>query len=152
MFKDTKCSFNTILVVRNILPEIVLKDDEVDKYLSDHLIKALVHVLMEDYFTETHNEAAMALTTLYCALRSKNDYPARAMMTYLSNVTSHDVANFESSLINSKSLRHQRSALLELIKVNKNPNSIENGDEMSKRKKQLEEAINNRKSQLVLMS
>lgn len=145
MFKDTKCSFNTILVVRNILPEIVLKDDEVDKYLSDHLIKALVHVLMEDYFTETHNEAAMALTTLYCALRSKNDYPARAMMTYLSNVTSHDVANFESSLINSKSLRHQRSALLELIKVNKNPNSIENGDEMSKRKKQLEEAINNRK-------
>lgn len=40
LFKDTKCSFNTILVIRNILPDVVLKDDEVDKYLSDHLIKS----------------------------------------------------------------------------------------------------------------
>lgn len=67
------------------------------------------------------------------------------MMSYLTNVTSQDVASFETSLINSKSLRHQRSALLELVRVNKNQNSIENGDEMSKRKKQLEEAIKNKK-------
>ena len=71
LFKDTKCSFNTILVIRNILPDVVLKDDEVDKYLSDHLIKSLLQVLLDDYFAETHSEAAIALTTLYCALRSK---------------------------------------------------------------------------------
>ncbi|KAL6451825.1 MSN5 Protein MSN5 [Candida maltosa Xu316] len=141
MLKDTKCSFNTILVIRNILPQIVTKDDEVDKYLADHLIHALLEVLMDNYFIETHNEAATALTTLYCSLRSKSDYPARVVMSCLKNLTTHDITVFESSLINSKSLRHQRAALLELVKNNKS--GI--GDEMSKRKKDLEAAINRKK-------
>lgn len=136
-FKDTKCSFNTILVIRNLLSDIVLKDDEVDKYLCDNLIKALLHVLMEDYFVETHSEAALALTTLYCALRSKNDYPARIIIDILPNITTQHVSDFENLLVNSKSLKHQRSALLELIRISKEKESNEE-DELAKRKKQLE--------------
>ncbi len=142
LFKDTKCSFNTILVIRNILPDVVLKDDEVDKYLSDHLIKSLLQVLLDDYFAETHSEAAIALTTLYCALRSKNDYPARILIQNLQNINTRDISSFESQLVNSKSLRHQRGALLDLVRRSKNQEI----DEMSKRKKELEAvSIANRK-------
>lgn len=144
--KDTKCSFNTILVTRNILPGIVLKDDEVDKYLCDTLMKALFKVLMDDYFVETHTEAATALTTLYCALRSKNDYPVKVMLECLPNITADQVGNFETLLVGSRSLRHQRSALLELVSIAKS-NLLESPEdaELGYRKKQLEAASANRK-------
>lgn len=150
-FKDTKCLFNTILVVRNVLQDIVLKDDEVDRYICDNLIKALLQVLLDDYFVETHGEAAVALATLYCALRSKNDYPARILTQYLPNITTQHVSNFERLLVSSKCLKHQRSALLELVRILK-----ENGgadfDDMSKRKKQLEVAQRKKKTAGDLMN
>lgn len=148
MFKDTKCSFNTILVVRNVLSEILLKDDEVDKFLCDNLIKALIGVLNDDYFVETHSEAATALTTLYCALRSKNDYPARMLVSQLPNITTSHISNFENLLVNSKSLKHQRSAVLELIKISKEKFSDGDRDEMKERKKQLEAAARARTKKL----
>ncbi|CCE80019.1 Piso0_003115 [Millerozyma farinosa CBS 7064] len=143
MFKDTKCSFNTILVVRNLLPDILLKHDDVDKFLCENLIKALLTVLMDDYFVETYSEAAISLTTLYCSLRSKNDYPARIFVETLPNITTQHISNFESLLVSSKSLKHQRSALLELIRIAKE--SDQDDDYMSKRKKQLEDVIAMRK-------
>lgn len=144
--KDTKCSFNTILIMRNILPGIVLKDDDVDKYLCDTFMKSLLQVMMDDYFVETHSEAATCLTTLYCALRSKNDYPARILIATLPNVTSLHVGNFETLLVGSRSLRHQRSALLELIRLAKNnPLELSEDAELKFRKKQLEAAAINRK-------
>ncbi|EGV61494.1 hypothetical protein CANTEDRAFT_108616 [Yamadazyma tenuis ATCC 10573] len=148
MFKDTKCSFNTILVMRNVLTEILLKDDEVDKFLCDNLIKALLRVLTDDYFVETHSEAATALTTLYCALRSKNDYPARILVENLPNISTAHISNFENLLVNSKSLKHQRSALLELIKIPKDKFSGNDQEEMKERKKQLEAASNARTKKL----
>ncbi|CAK9441241.1 uncharacterized protein LODBEIA_P51100 [Lodderomyces beijingensis] len=135
--KDTKCSFNTILVVRNILNEVTSKDDEVDKFLCDNLIPALLKVLLDDYFVETHGEAALALTTLYCQLRSKNDYAARVLMQNLPNIKAQHISNFESMLVSSKSLRHQRAALLELVKISKDSEGYED-DEMNKRKKELD--------------
>ncbi|CAI5759405.1 unnamed protein product [Candida verbasci] len=150
-FKDTKCSFNTILVIRNILQDIVLKDDEVDKYLCDHLIKSLLQVLLDDYFVETHSEAAIALTTLYCSLRSKNDYPARILIQCLPNITTQHITNFESLLVSSKSLRHQRSSLLELIKISKDDGTNDN-DEMNKRNKELENVQQRKKKSFDVMN
>lgn len=148
--KDTKCSFNTILVARNILPGIVLKDDDVDKYLCETFMKSLLQVMMDDYFVETHSEAATALTTLYCALRSKNDYPARILISTLPNITSQHVSNFETLLVGSRSLRHQRSALLELVRIAKT-NLLELLDdaELKYRKKQLEAAAVSRKKKTI---
>ena len=143
-FKDTKCSFNTILVIRNILADITSKDDEVDKFLTENLIKSLVRVLLDDYFIETHSEAALVLTTLYCQLRSKNDYAARVLMQRLPNIKPHHISNFEQLLVSSKSLRHQRSALLELIKISKDNGSYEE-DDMSKRKKELDQVAKRKK-------
>lgn len=140
-FKDTKCSFNTILVIRNILPDILLKDEEVDKYLCENLIKSLVQVLMDDYFVETHSEAAVAFTTLYCILRSKNDHPARVLIQVFPSATTNHICNFESLLINSKSFKGQKTALLELVKLIKDPAQFSTDEELRKRKEQLEDGV-----------
>lgn len=139
--KDTKCSFNTILVVRSILPSIITKDEEVDKYLCFTFIKTLLKVLMDDYFAETHSEAATVLTTLYCALRAKNNLPAQVFLETLPNINTQHMNNFETLLVGSRSLKHQRSALLELVRISKTSqlDSVED-DELKYRKKQLEEA------------
>lgn len=139
-YKDTKCAFNTILVVRNFIPGIVLKDDAVDKFLCDHLLKALLNVLLDDYFVETHSEAATTLTSLYCALRSKSDYPAQLFMSAMPKLNSQHISNFESLLVSSRSLRHQRSALLELIGIAKTGTDNSEETELKMRKKDLENA------------
>lgn len=139
--KDTKCSFNTILVVRNILPSIISKDDEVDKYLCFTFMKALLKVIMDDYFAETHSEAATVLTTLYCALRAKNDLPAQVLLEALPNITTQHMNNFETLLVGSRSLKHQRSALLELVRISVTSQlDTAEDDDLKYRKKQLEEA------------
>lgn len=148
-FKDTKCSFNTILIARNILPEIVYKDDNVDKYLCETFMKSLLCVIMDDYFVETHSEAGTALTTLYCALRSKNDLPVQVLLGALPNITPQHMSNFETLLVGSRSLRHQRSALLELIRIAKtNELDASEESELKDRKKQLEEASVQRKKRI----
>lgn len=140
-FKDTKCLFNTVLIVRNILHDILLKDDEVDRFLCDHLIKALVTVLKDDYFYETHSEAAVTLTTIYCTLRLKTDYPARALMEYLPNVNTTHLAKFEHMLVNAKNLKLQRGSLMELIRtLTYGDAPIAAQDDMARRSKQLERA------------
>lgn len=147
--KDTKCSFNTILVARNVLQGIILKDNDIDKYLCDVFMKSMLEVLMDDYFVETHSEAAAALTILYCALRSKSDYPARVLMSILPNITSMHISNFENLLVGSKSLRHQRSALLELVRIAKT-NQMESLEdvELKNRKKELEGVSINKKKKM----
>lgn len=137
--KDTKCSFNTILVVRSILPSIVSKDDEVDKFLCFTFMKTLIKVMMDDYFAETHSEAATVLTTLYCALRAKNDLPAQVLLETLPNITAQHMNNFEALLVGSRSLKHQRAALLELVRIAMTCQDSAEDDELKYRKKQLEE-------------
>lgn len=148
--KDTKCSFNTILVVRSILPSIVAKDDEVDKYLCFTFMKTLLKVIMDEYFAETHSEAATVLTTLYCALRAKNDLPAQVMLETLPNITTQHMNNFETLLVGSRSLKHQRAALLELVHVSLASQRDSNeDDELKFRKKQLEEASSSLKKKVL---
>ena len=137
--KDSKCSFNTLLVVRSILPAIVSKDDEVDKYLCCTFMNTLVGVLTDDYFAETHLETATVLTTLYCSLRAKNDLPAQFLLGRLPNVTPQQMANFETLLARLRSLKHQRAALMELVRLSKTGEDFGGDDELKMRKKRLEE-------------
>ncbi|ODQ80737.1 hypothetical protein BABINDRAFT_60791 [Babjeviella inositovora NRRL Y-12698] len=137
LVKDSKCCFNTVLVVRFIMDEVTLKDDEVDKYLCDHLMKALLSVLTDDYFADAHSEAAYALITLYVKLRSKSNYPLRVLSEQLPSLPSSKFAQFENTLATSSSLRLQRSALLELLATLKEKDE---GSAKQQRKKELENA------------
>ena len=59
------------------------------------------------------------------------------MILSLDNITAQHISNFESLLGSSKSLKHQRSALLELIRISKD-GAVDNDGELKERKKQLD--------------
>lgn len=59
-------------------------------------------------------------------------------MEALPNITSLHISNFENLLVGSRSLRHQRMALLELVRISKADQIEASEDEMKLRKKQLE--------------
>lgn len=116
-FKDVRCSFNCCLILRNILPHILLKDNEVDCFLCDNLTKTCLQILNDPYFADVHNEAGYILTTLYTILRSKTQRPLETLSQLLPNVTSQEFEDFENRLSNPKSLRQQRGVFLEFLSL-----------------------------------
>ncbi|KAH3669108.1 hypothetical protein WICMUC_005072 [Wickerhamomyces mucosus] len=146
MFKDTRCSFNVVLIMRAILNEIVLNDEEVDNYLCEHLTKALLHVLTDDFYKETQYEAAYVLTSLYINLRSRGSYMGQIMMQYLPNITQENLVKFEQDLANCNNSKEQRNVLLEYIQSLKEKDDDE---ELIKkqRAKQLEQVSRKKKNE-----
>ncbi|ANZ78028.1 BA75_04670T0 [Komagataella pastoris] len=142
MYKDTRCSFNAILIVRNILPDILLKDDEVDKYLADNLMKALLQVLMDEFFADAQLEAGLALAYLYVTLRSKASYPVDVLQRLLPTLTSKAIVGFETILTSSTSLRQQRNTFQQLIATVRN---LDESALKTARDKQLEHAVHRKK-------
>ncbi|OWB79812.1 hypothetical protein B5S32_g4049 [[Candida] boidinii] len=148
MFKDTRCSFNAILVVRHLLEEISGKDDEVDKFLCDSLIQALLHVLMDNFYVDVHPEAAYALTILYIGLRSKSAYPAVALQKLVPTLSTEKITEFESLLISVKSFKQRRNAFLQFIASFKNEADDQDSEnrKLQERNKQLESARRSKKT------
>ncbi|CDK26181.1 unnamed protein product [Kuraishia capsulata CBS 1993] len=142
MFKDTRCSFNAILIIRNMLSDILGWDDEVDKYLCENLMKALLEVLTDNFFVDAHPEAGYALTNLYVSLRANSPYPAHVLQKLLPTLTTKELTNFEQVLISAKTLRQRRNAFMQLIsKVKGDDDKTIEKD----RKKQLESASKRKK-------
>lgn len=114
-FKDNRCSFNTCLIMRSILPDILRIDIEVDNYVCDNMIKTCIEILNDKYFTDVHHEAGYVLTTVYTLLRAQYDRPLEVLSQLLSNVPSRSLAEFEKRLVDAKSLRQQRGEFLEFL-------------------------------------
>ncbi|KAH3661734.1 hypothetical protein OGAPHI_005912 [Ogataea philodendri] len=138
-FKDTRCSFNAILIVKHMAQDLIsLNNDAVDKYLSEHVIETLLGVLVDKFYVDAHPEAAYTLTILYMGLRYKSSYPAMILQKCL-DISNKDMNQFEMVLMNCKKLRERRNCLLQLVE-----NSSNNGDsdeqKMKDRKKQVESA------------
>lgn len=115
-FKDNRCSFNCCLVLRNIVQEIVLKDNEVDQYLSNEVIRACLNILNDSFFADVHSEAGAILATLYVLLRSKHEQPLIVLSTYLpSSITREEADDFEMKLFSAKGTRQQRGVFLEFL-------------------------------------
>lgn len=115
--KDVRCSYNCCLIMRNILPTILLKDEEVDCFLCDNLTESCLQILNDPYFADVHNEAGYILTTLYTMLRSQTQRPLETLSKLLPNVSSQQFAEFELRLSNPKSLRQQRGVFLEFLSL-----------------------------------
>lgn len=140
-FKDIRCSFNSCLVLRNILPQILLQDSEVDIFLCDNVTKTCLDILNDPYFTEVHNEAGYILTTVYTVLRSQHQRPFETLSRLLPNVSIQSLADFETRLANPKSLRQQRGVFLEFLALVKamHTNDNESARELLRKRAQVSE-------------
>jgi len=151
MFKDSRSSFNVLLIVRSLLNDIILKDEEVDKFLCEYLTKSLIYVLTDDFYREAQHEAAYVLTALYINLRARGVYITTVLKSLLVNATEHHIQKYEQALAESKNLKEQRNALLDLIQQVKNE---DHDDEKFKkdRNKQLEMVTKKKKNESDIMN
>lgn len=118
-FKDTKCSYNAILILRGILKDILLKNEEIDKWLCQETFTILVNMLLDNYFLDAHSEAGYLLCEIYITLRTKYSAP-RLFLQNMLNLTDKAMANMEKMLMSSKSLRQQRNCLVQAITSKQN--------------------------------
>lgn len=138
-YKDNRCSFNSCLIMRNILPDILLNDAEVDNFICENVIKTCLEILNDKYFTEVHNEVGYVLTTVYTILRTRYQRPLQILVEVLPNVSEHAVSEFEIRLASPKSLRQQRGEFLEFLSMARKSESGDNYD-MAKRESQQRKA------------
>lgn len=113
-FKDTKCSYNALLILRGVLNDILLKDESIDKWLCQEVFEILVGILTDDYYQDTHSEAGYLLCEIYITLRTKYSAP-RVILQTLSNVNEKTMANMERTLTSSKSLRAQKNCIVQVV-------------------------------------
>lgn len=114
-FKDNRCSFNTCLILRQLFPEILLKDLEVDNYVSDNMIKTCIDILNDKYFADVHHEAGSVLTTVYTTLRRRYQRPFDVLSQLLPDVSQNSLADFEKRLVEATNVRQQRGEFLDFL-------------------------------------
>lgn len=136
-FKDNRCSFNTCLIMRNILPDILLKDSDVDSFLCENLIKTCLDILDDKYLVEVHNEVGYVLTTVYSILRTQYQRPVQILLDNLpSTVSAEAISELEAHLAVPKSLRQQRGEFMEFLSMVRKSQSGEMNLDMAKRELQ----------------
>lgn len=128
LFKDNRCSFNACLVIRNIMGEILLKDNEVDEFLCDYYLKACLTILSDRYFMDVHNEAAYILTTVYTTLRTKDRRPYETLLMLIPNADENLLDDVESQISVNKSLRQQRGVFLDFLALTRVTQSDNHND------------------------
>ena len=138
-FRDNRCSFNSCLIMRNILSDILLKDPEVDNFICENVIKTCLDILNDKYFSEVHNEVGYVLTTVYTILRTR--YQAtrgQILLDQLPNVSGQSL-RIRDPVVSPKSLRQQRGEFLEFLAMARKSDSGDSYD-MAKRESQQRKA------------
>lgn len=114
-FKDSRCSFNTCLIFRSILPSIMCEDADVDNFLCDYLVKTCLDVLGDKYFADVHHEAGYVLTMVYMRLREQSKRPYDVLAALLPRVPQDMLQDFEKKITATKSIRQQRGEFLDFL-------------------------------------
>jgi exportin-5 len=129
-----------------------MKDDEVDKYLCEHLTKALVKFLTSQLYVEGHYDGLYVLTVLYTNMRSRGTYIYEVLKTCLPFVTGEAIQRLETNLSESKNTREQRNAMSEFITSCKNGENFEDENYSKNRKNQLELVTKKKKNESNIMN
>lgn len=114
-FRDTRCSFNAILILRHISQELVgLNDERVDKIILENIMPILIDLICDKFYTDAHSEAAYTLSILYIGERFKSDYPLQLLKNKL-GVNQETMANFENVFSACQKSRERKNCLLTLF-------------------------------------
>lgn len=132
LFKDTRCCYNCCLVLRHILPDIMLKDSQVDTFLVEEVMKTCMAVLCDAYFVDAHNEAAYIITAIYTTLRTQDYSPLEKLCGMLPGVPRDTIAEFETRMMQHKSLRQRKGAFLEFLSLVQAIDNWDKGDQATR--------------------
>lgn len=117
VFKDSRCCFNTCLIVRHFLagPAIHIIEEVSPVFLTE-IMPACLKVLSDRFFSESHLEVGTILTLMYVQLPSVRPTPLEELARLLGEAASSErLQQFDREMQESKSLRQQRGVLMEFL-------------------------------------
>ena len=145
-FRDTRCSFNAILILRHLSQELVgLNNEKVDKIINDSVIPTLINLLCDKFYADAHSEAAYTLSILYIGERFKSNYPLQLLKNAL-GLSEETMANFENVFGNCQRSRERKNCLLSLFNNARNEG---NDTYLEQRNKMIAAASRGRKKNTV---
>lgn len=122
-FRDTRCSFNAILILKHLSQDLVgLNDERVDKIINENILPMLIDLICDKFFSDAHSEAAYTLSILYIGERFKSNYPLQLLKNKL-GVNEETMANFENIFGNCQRSRERKNCLLTLFSNARNDGS-----------------------------
>lgn len=139
-FRDTRCTFNVILILRHLSTDIMNSGNtEMDEYIVKVIFQVLINILNDKFFTEAHSEAAYTLTLLYTGERVKSDMAMAIMQSYL-NIPLEQLSEFEKDLASCTKSKEKRNLFMKLVQ-DANKMSTEDEEYGKARDKLLQSAV-----------
>jgi len=116
VFKDSRCCFNTCLIIRHLLagPPIEIMDEIAPVFVTE-IIPPCLTILSDKFFSESHLEVGTILTLMYAQLPTSNPSVLQQLAMVLPNVTPAMISDFDRSMSESNSLRQQRGVFMDFL-------------------------------------
>ena len=128
-FKDTKCSFNAVLLMKSCLADVLIKNESVDEYFTVEVMKTLLFTLTthntnRDSFYEGMYVFTVLFLTLYKEYKSTRQYLYEISHGY-------DVENLYDNLRKVDNFKNQRALMIDYFDYIKRNNGVLNENEES---------------------
>ncbi|CCH58132.1 hypothetical protein TBLA_0A03320 [Henningerozyma blattae CBS 6284] len=112
-FKDSKCSFNAILVMKGCLSDVVDINMTVDEFFTVEVMRnLLLNILSKNQFKDSFYEALHVFISLFLTLCEKYE-STRDYLYKLSN--GYDINSLYESLRDTTGFKEQRALMVEFI-------------------------------------
>ncbi|SCU83621.1 LAMI_0C03928g1_1 [Lachancea mirantina] len=112
-FRDSKCSFNSILVMKSCLADTLIKHEKVDEFFTvDVMPNLLFNILSQSAFKDSLYEGLYVFTVIFLTL-CKEYKTSRDYLYQLSH--GFDVESLYENVRNVESYKNQRALMIEFI-------------------------------------
>ncbi|SCU91765.1 LADA_0F11892g1_1 [Lachancea dasiensis] len=112
-FRDSKCSFNAILVMKSCLVDTLIKNESTDQFFTTEIMpNLLLNVLTQNAFKDSLYEGLYVFTVIFLTL-CKEYKSSRDYLCQLSN--GFDVETLYESVRSVESYKNQRALMVEFV-------------------------------------
>lgn len=116
-FRDTRCSFNAILMLRHLSQDLIaLNDEAINRSLFEVVIPVLIDILADKFYTDAHSEAAYTLSILFIGSLRKTNYALELLQNNL-DLDEYDIANFINAFNQCEKSRDKKNCFLSLFNL-----------------------------------
>ena len=140
-FRDSKCSFNSILVMKSCLVDTLIKNEAVDEFFTVEVMpNLLLNVLTQGAFKDSLYEGLYVFTVIFLTL-CKEYKSSRDFLCQLSH--GFDVEGLYENVRSVENYKNQRALMIEFIDWIKtvNGNATEDHDEDDKKRNEKRRVI-----------
>lgn len=138
-FKDTKCSFNAILLMKSCLAEVLIKNDSVDEFFTVEVMKTLlINLTGSNTYRDSFYEGMYVFTVLFLTLYKEY----KSTRQYIFEISQgYDVGTLYENLRKVDNFKNQRALMVEYFDYIKSKNGASDDaghDAVSEEKKRQE--------------